>query len=169
MAFHPGGRLCYEKGSAAKEAEMSIRRAFVLFLVPLVLVVGIPGALGAQDGISIRIENHARLTSGDGIAFWVHVTCGPLPGTEDFREGLAGATQARTGAAAEGGLSPDVVCDGVERVYTAELSPITEAVFRRGPAVARASVIACNTVGDEQVCIQATGQRRVIIRGPMAR
>jgi hypothetical protein len=160
--------LCYEEGSAAKEAEMSIRRAVVLFLVPLVLVAGVPGPLGAQDGISIRIEKHARLTAGGGIAFRVHVTCGPLPGTEDFREGLAGAGQARTGAEAEGGLSPDVVCDGVERLYTAELSPITDAVFRPGPAVARASVIACNTVGDEQVCIQATAQRRVIITGALA-
>jgi hypothetical protein len=159
--------LCYEEGSVAKEAEMSIRRAFVLFLVPLVLVVGVPGTLGAQDAISIRIEKHARLTTGGGIAFTVHVRCGPLPGTEDFREGLAGAAQARTGAEAEGGLSPDVVCDGVERIYTAELSPITEAVFRPGPAVARASVIACNTVGEEQVCIQATAQRRVIISGPL--
>jgi len=146
---------------------MSIRRAVVLFLVPLFLVVGIPHAL-AQDGISIRIEKHARLTAGGGIEFTVHVTCGPLPGTPDFREGHAGATQARTGAAAEGGLSPDVVCDGVERIYTAQVSPITEAVFKRGPAVARASVIACNTVGDKQVCIQATAERRVIIRGPLA-
>jgi hypothetical protein len=159
--------LCYEEGSVAKEAEMSIRRAFVLFLVPLVLVVGVPGTLGAQDAISIRIEKHARLTTGGGIAFTVHVRCGPLPGTEDFREGLAGAAQARTGAEAEGGLSPDVVCDGVERIYTAELSPITDAVFRPGPAVARASVIACNTVGEEQVCIQATAERRVIISGPL--
>jgi hypothetical protein len=147
---------------------MPIRRAVVLLLVPLVLVVGVPGALGAQDAISIRIDKHARLTAGDGIAFQVHVRCGPLPGTEDFREGLAGASQARTGAEAEGGLSPEVVCDGVAQSYTAELSPITEAVFRPGPAVARASVIACNTVGDEQVCIQATAQRRVIIRGPSA-
>jgi hypothetical protein len=158
--------LCYEE-APAKEAEMSIRRAVVVFLVPLVLIVGIPRTLGAQDAISIRIEQHARLTAGGGIAFRVHVTCGPLPGTEDFREGLAGASQAPTGAAAEGGLSPDVVCDGVERTYTAELSPITEAVFRPGPAVARASVIACNTVGDEQVCIQATAERRVIITGPL--
>ena len=146
---------------------MSIRRAVVLFLVPLVLVIGVPGAVGAQDGISIRIEKHARLTAGGGIAFRVQVTCVPLPGMADFREGLAGAGQARTGAEAEGGLSPDVVCDGVEQSYTAELSPITEAGFRPGPAVARVSVIACNTVGDEQVCIQATAERRVVITGPL--
>ena len=148
---------------------MFIRRAFVLFLVPVVLVIALAGTVRAQDGISIRIDKHARLATGSAIAFRVHVTCGPLPGTEDFREGLASAGQARTGAEAEGGLSPDVTCDGVARIYTAELSPLTDAVFRPGPAAARASVIACNTVGDDQVCIQATEERRVIITGPPPR
>jgi hypothetical protein len=143
---------------------LSIRRAVVLFLVPLFLVIGIPHAL-AQDGISIRIEKHARLVTGGGIEFTVHVTCGPLPGTPDFREGLVGVTQARTGAMAEGGLSPDVDCEGGERVYIAVLSPF-EGAFKRGPAEATVTVIACNTVDGGQVCITQTAVRRVIIRGP---
>jgi hypothetical protein len=62
-------------------------------------------------------------------------------------------------------LSPDVSCDGVERVYTAGVSLITEQQFKRGPAIARATVIACNTVGDEQVCVQGSAVRRLIVSG----
>jgi hypothetical protein len=40
------------------------RRAFGSFLVPLVLVIGLPGRLHAEDGSSIRIEKHAPLTTG---------------------------------------------------------------------------------------------------------
>ena len=146
---------------------MPAKRALLLFVL-LVAAAALPGTARAQGeiSISISIEKHARLTADGGVIFRVHVTCGPLPGTEDFREGFAGAEQARTGAEAEGGLSPDVVCDGVERVHTAALSRITDAAFRRGPADASAAVIACNTVGDDQVCAQAGAQRRIIISGP---
>lgn len=143
---------------------MPAKRALLLF-VPLLLAAVLPGVARA-DGLSISIEKHARPTAGGGVVFLVHVTCGPLPGTEDFREGLAGAAQARTGAEAEGGLSPEVVCDGAERTYTAALSRFTDDPFRRGPADAAVAVIACNTVGDEQVCLQAGTQRRIIIAGP---
>jgi hypothetical protein len=141
------------------------RRLFALLV--LVNVAALPGVARAQDELSISIERHARLTDDGGIVFRVHVTCGPLPGSEDFREGLAGASQAKTGAEGEGGLSPDVICDGVGRVYSAAVSSFTEAGFRRGPASASAGVIACNTVGDGQVCVQGGAQRRVIIAGPL--
>jgi hypothetical protein len=137
------------------------RRLFSLLV--LLSVAALPGVAHAQNELSISIERHARLTDDGGIVFRVHVTCGPLPGSEDFREGLAGASQPWTGAEAEGGLSPDVICDGVERIYTAAFSSFTEAEFKRGPARASARVIACNTVGDDQVCVQGAAQRRVII------
>ena len=136
-----------------------------LSLMVLAAVIPFSGAARAQEDISIRIDKHAQLSSGGGIVFTVHVVCGPLPGVEDFREGFAGAVQQKTGAEAEGELSPSVLCDGVERVYTGAISPITDAVFVRGPAGATAAVIACNIVGDQQICIQSAAHRRVIISG----
>ena len=144
---------------------MATKRALFSFILLLAGAMSVPGTAQAQGDISIQIEKHARLTSDGGVIFTARIACGPLPGTEDFREGLAGAFQEKTGAAAEGGLSPDVVCDGVERVYTAGISPITEEIFARGPAGAGVSVIACNVVGDEQVCISASAERRIIISG----
>ena len=73
--------------------------------------------------------------------------------------------QAHSGAEAEGGLDGTVVCDGVQRTYTARLIPFTETVFKRGPAGAGASLIVCNVVGDEQICQQAATERSIIIRG----
>jgi hypothetical protein len=137
----------------------------LLVVVVLAGALGVAGGAAAQDGVTIEVSKHARLTSDGSVTFTATVTCGPLPGTLDFTEGLAGAGQAKTGAGAEGGLSPDVVCDGVERVYTAGVSLITEAVFRRGPATAFVGVIACNLVGDEQVCVQASARRRIVISG----
>ena len=146
------------------------RRPRIVFLVGVIAAtMALPGMAGAHEQVSLRIEKHARLTADGGVIFRVRVSCGPLPGTEDFREGLAGAGQPRTGAGAEGGLSPDIVCDGVERVYTAALSTITDAVFRRGPADANATVIACNNIGDQQVCVTASTQRRIVISGPLVR
>lgn len=134
-----------------------------------VAAMGVPGMAGAQDDISISIDKHAQLTGDGAVTYTVRIACGPLPGTADFREGLAGAGQERTGAAAEGGLGPDVVCDGVERTYTAGVSLITEAPFKRGPAVAHVTVFGCNTVGDGQVCIHESAERRIIISGPVPR
>ena len=144
-----------------------MRRTCSRLLLPFLLagVMALPGAARAQDDVSIWIEKHARLTSDGGVVFFVHIACGPLPGTHDFREALAGAGQPRTGAAAEGGISPDVVCDGVERVYTARDSVFTDEVFVRGPARAGAAIIACNIVGDDQVCIEASTERRIVISG----
>jgi hypothetical protein len=150
--------------NAAAESLLVVRRALLLlFCVAGAMTVA--ATAGAQGDVSIEISRHAQLASDGSITYTVRVTCGPLPGTEDFTEGLAGASQERTGAEAEGGLSPDVVCDGAERVYTAGISVITEAVFKRGPAVASVGVIACNTVGDGQVCVQASAQRRIIVSG----
>ena len=138
------------------------------FFVVLIASIGVTATSFAQaQEVSISIERRARPASDGSITFKVHVSC-ELPGNEDFREGLAGATQPKTGAAAEGGLSPDVVCDGVERVYTAGVSLISEEEFTRGPAIARATVIACNTVGDQQVCVQKSAERRVIVSGRTA-
>jgi hypothetical protein len=147
-----------------------MERKRVLALVFWLLLVAMASAAPAraQGDVSIRIEKHASLTPDGSIVFQVHVACGPLPGTEDFREGLAGAVQEKTGASAEGGLSPDVVCDGIERAYTAGVSLITDAEFKRGPARANATVIACNTVGDGQVCVDDSAARRVIVSGPVA-
>ena len=141
-------------------------------LVVLGIFAGAPPAAQAQPvagepALTIRIEKHAQLSSDGSPTFRVHVTCGPLPGSYDFREGHAGAGQARTGASAEGGLSPDIECDGTHRSYTAGLSLITDDRFRPGPAVATAAVIACNVVGDDQVCIQGSARRTVIIQGPV--
>jgi hypothetical protein len=137
------------------------KRTVPFLLVAIAGVLLFPGVAQAQE-VSISIERHARLTADGSITFRVRVSC-DLPGTEDFREGLAGAGQPKTGAAAEGGLSPDVICDGVERIYTAGVSLITEQEFKRGPALARAAVHACNTVGEEQVCAHASAVRRVIV------
>ncbi|MDQ4006318.1 MAG: hypothetical protein M3135_08485 [Actinomycetota bacterium] len=140
-------------------------RRILLFLV-LSTVTLLPSAAQAQE-ISVRIGRQAQLTPDGSITFQVWVSC-ELPGTPDLREGLAGAGQARTGASAEGGLSPDIVCDGVERAYTAGISLISEEEFARGPATAHATVIACNTVGANQVCVQESARRRVIVRGRAA-
>jgi hypothetical protein len=128
--------------------------------------VAVADPVPAESLISVEIEKHAQLTSDGSVVFRVHVTCGPLPGSPDFREGHAGAGQLKTGAGAEGGLSPDVVCDGVERVYTAGVSLITEEPFRFGPANASAAVIACNVVGDAQVCVEDSAHRSIRIHGP---
>ena len=138
-------------------------RLVLLCLAGLIGVIAAPGAAQAQDEITIQIAKHARLTSDGSVTFTVKVTCGPLPGTEDFREGLAGAGQTKTGAGAEGGLSPNIVCDGVERVYTAGVSLITEAEFARGPARARVTVSVCNIVGEDQMCAHESAERRIII------
>ena len=135
-------------------------------LVALAGIMALPAIVLAQDNnISISIEKHAQLTSEGAVIIMIQIACDPLPGTEDFQEALAGAVQARTGAEAEGGIDGTVVCDGIPRTYTARLSPFTDAVFKRGPADASASLLICNLVGDEQVCADGAAERRIIIRG----
>ena len=143
---------------------MRIVKRLCLGLLCAIGSVAVPTAALAQESLTISIDRFATLTSDGSIAFTVHVACS-LPGVPDFREGLAGASQPRTGAAAEGGLSPNVVCDGVERTYVASVSLITESGFARGPAVARATAIACNVSDDQQVCVQRSAERRVIVTG----
>jgi hypothetical protein len=134
------------------------------------LFLAAPTALDAQTaGIALTIEKHANLTAQGVVVIRVHVTCGPFAGFEDFQEAFAGATQPKTGAEAEGGMDGTVVCDGVERVHTAHLSPFTEVSFRHGPAGAGAALHVCMLVGDEQQCHQGSVNRRVILRGAAAR
>jgi hypothetical protein len=137
-------------------------------LVALAAIMPLPAiALAQGDDVSISIAKHAQLTSDGAVIIRIHIACDPLPGTEDFQEALAGARQAKTGAEAEGGIDGTVVCDGISHTHTARLSPFTDAVFKRGPASASASVIICNLVGDQQVCIEGATERRIIIRGPL--
>jgi len=124
-------------------------------------------ALAQDDDISISISKHAELTADGGIIIRVHIACDPLPGIEDFQDAHAGAGQRRTGAGGEAGLDGTVVCDGTAHTHTAHLFPITEAVFKRGPARATASLLICYLIEDEQFCLDGSTQRRVIIRGPV--
>jgi hypothetical protein len=145
-----------------------LRRFRAAALVALAGIMALPAiALAQDDDISISIAKHAQLISDGAVIIRIHIACDPLPGTEDFQEALAGAGQAKTGAGAEGGIDGTVVCDGISHTHTARLSPITDAVFRRGPAGASASLVICNLVGDEQVCVHRATARRIIIRGPL--
>jgi hypothetical protein len=146
----------------------SLRRFRVAALVVLASVMVLPAiALAQDDNVSISIAKHAQLTSDGAVIIRIRIACDPLPGTEDFHEALAGAEQPRTGAGAEGGIDGTVVCDGISHTYTARLSPFTDEVFQRGPADANVSVLICNLVGDEQVCVDGATERRIIIRGPL--
>lgn len=145
----------------------SLWRSRAAALVVLLGLVAIPAiALAQDDNISVIIEKHAQLTAGDGVIILIHIACDPLPGTEDFQEGLAGASQAKTGAEAEGGIDGPVVCDGLSRTYTAHLSPFTDEGFKPGPAGANVGLNICNLVGDEQVCVHGGAGGRIVIRGP---
>jgi hypothetical protein len=148
------------------ENAMLAKRAVAV--AAIAAAISVPKVAQAQGDISISIARHAQLTADRGVIIRVHIACDPLPGTEDFQEALAGAVQAHSGAEAEGGLDGTVVCDGVQRTYTARLNSFTETVFKRGPASAGASLIVCNVVGDEQICQQAATQRSIVIRGRFA-
>jgi hypothetical protein len=142
---------------------MSRTRTVLFLIVAITSALLFPAGVHAQD-ISITIDRHAELTGDGSITFTVRLSC-ELPGTVDVREGLAGAGQTKTRASAEGGLSPDLVCDGIERVYTASVSLLTEDEFKPGPALAHTTVFACNFVGEQQMCIQGSLFRRVIVLG----
>jgi hypothetical protein len=139
-----------------------------LALAALIALV-LPGDAQAQGDVSISINKHARLASDGAIIIEAHIACDPLQGVEDFQEVLAGAAQQKTGAEAEGGVDGLVICDGVGRTHTARLSPFTDEAFRRGPANASVSLLVCNVLGDDQICLQGAAQRRIIIRGSVAR
>jgi hypothetical protein len=145
-----------------------VRRFRAATLVALAGIMALPPIALAQDeDISISIAKHAQLTSDGAVVIRIHIACDPLPGTEDFQEASAGAAQPRTGAEAEGGIDGTVVCDGISHTYTARLSPFTDAVFQRGPAEANVSLLICNLVGEEQVCVDGATERRIIIRGAL--
>jgi hypothetical protein len=148
-----------------KEDDMGSKLALLVIVGLCAIAVPAPRAQSQTSGIAVEIERLARLTNDGIVVIWVHVTCGPFEGVEDFQEARAGAGQASTGAGAEGGLDGTVVCDGVERVHTAHLSAHTEASFKHGPALARASVFLCMLVGEEQTCFQGAQSKRVILRG----
>jgi hypothetical protein len=144
---------------------MEAKQVLALILA-LAGTMALPAIAQAQDDdISISISKHAELASDGAVIIRIHIACDPLPGMEEFQEGLAGAGQAKTGAESEGGIDGTVVCDGVAHTHTARLFPITDEVFRRGPAGANASLFICNVVGDEQICMHGATQRRIIIRG----
>jgi hypothetical protein len=147
---------------------LTLLRRFCAALIALAGIMALPAIALAQDkDISISIAKHAQLTSEGAIIIMIDIACDPLPGTEDFQEALAGAVQAKTGAWAEGGIDGTVVCDGISHTYTAHFSSFADAVFKRGPAVASASLIICNMVGDDQVCVHRGTQRRIIIQGSL--
>ena len=133
-------------------------------LAALTVLAFCPQAHSQTSGISMAIEKHAVLTKQGVVIFRVHITCGPFEGTEDFQEALAGGSQEKTGASSESGIDGTVVCDGVERTHTAQLSPF-DAAFKHGPANVHASLFLCMLVGDEQMCFSGSASRRVIIRG----
>jgi hypothetical protein len=142
-----------------------MRPTRALAITAVVVLSALLGAAQANAEVSVSIGKHASLTTDGAIVIRVHIACDPLPGTEDYQEALAGAVQGKTAAAAEGGIDGAVACDGVLRTHTARLSPFTRAVFKRGPAVARASITICNVVEDEQVCEHVAAEQRVVIRG----
>ena len=134
-------------------------------LATLFLLALAPSADAQAGGVALAIEKHARLTSTGAMVIGVHINCGAFEGVEDFQEALAGGSQQKSGAEAEGGIDGMVVCDGVTRRHTATVSSFSEFAFRPGPADANASLIVCMLVNDEQMCFGGSTSRRVIVRG----
>ena len=124
----------------------------------------LPDAAHAAPRTSVSILPIAQVDTAGAVHFRVAVRCGPLPGTPDVRQSNASASQWR-GGAGEGGLSPDVVCDGVRRIYTASVSSTNGKAFRRGLASAHAAVNVCNAVGNGQVCTQGSARGVLVILG----
>ncbi|WP_154402683.1 hypothetical protein [Nocardioides speluncae] len=141
------------------------RRAFgTAALLVLAAPAVVPPPASAADGITVSIAKHANLTPGGGVVISVQVTCPQLPGSLDFQEAHAGASQDRTGAWSESGLDGTVVCDGQPHVHTAHFTSFADP-FKGGPASANASVIVCHIVGEEQVCATGSSASRIVIRG----
>ena len=134
-------------------------------LAALIVVALAPQASAQSAGILLEIEKHAVLTRAGIVIIRIHITCGPFAGVEEFQEGHAGGGQNKTGASSETGIDGTVLCDGVERVHTAHLSPLDDAAFKHGPASASASLILCTLAGEEQMCFSGSTSRRIIIRG----
>jgi hypothetical protein len=146
------------------------RRSRVAALLALAGLLALPAVALAQDqAITITLEKHAQLIAGGGVRIQVLIACDPLPGTEEFQEGLAGASQAKTGAQSEGGLDGPVVCDGLAHTYTAHLFPYTDEGFKPGPASANVGLTICHVVDNGQLCAHGGAGGRIIIRGPRVR
>jgi hypothetical protein len=139
-------------------------KIFVVLAALIVLAI-VPGAGAQSAGILLEIEKHAVLTRAGLVIIRIHITCGPFAGIQEFQEGHAGGGQSKTGASSETGIDGTVLCDGVERIHTAHLSPLDEAAFKHGPASASASLFLCTLAGEEQMCFSGSTSRRVIIRG----
>jgi hypothetical protein len=142
---------------------MKPNRAFAA-LTALIMVAFFPQGYAQMAGIVLAIEKHAVLTEQGVAIIRIHIACGPFEGVEEFQQGFAGGSQERTGASSETGIDGMVVCDGVERIHTARLTPF-DGVFTHGPANATASLNLCMLVGDEQTCFRGSTSRRVIIVG----
>lgn len=137
--------------------------AAALLTLAAPMVVQAPAS--AADEITVSIAKHARLTPGGGVVIRVQVTCPQLPGSQDFQEAHAGASQDSTGAWSESGLDGTIVCDGLPHVHTAHFTSFAENPFKAGPASANASVIVCHTADEVQVCATGSSARRIVIRG----
>ena len=144
---------------------MRSNRNMVTILAALIVAALLPNAFAQTPGISLQIEKHAVLTRTGLVRIRINITCGPFAGVEEFQEGHAGGGQSKTGAESETGIDGTVLCDGVMRVHTAHLSPLTDAAFKHGPAGASASLIVCMLDGEEQMCFSGSTSRRIIIGG----
>lgn len=142
---------------------MAPNRAFAA-LAALTMLALPPQAYTQTAGISLVIEKHAVLNDQGVPIIRIHITCGPFEGFEEFQQGRAGGSQEKTGAVSESGIDGMVVCDGVERTHTAQLTPF-DVPFKHGPANAHAALFLCMLVGDEQTCFSGSTSRRVIIVG----
>lgn len=130
-----------------------------LFAVPVT-------AFAQQGDIHMAIAKYASPTADGAVTIRIHIACEPLPGVEDYQEGFSGASQPRSGAEGESGIDGMIICDGQARTHTARIYG-HEASFVRGPASGSASVILCNLVGNDQLCVSGAASGRIIIRGPL--
>ena len=137
----------------------------LVVLAALIVVALVPSAGAQSAGILLEVEKHAVLTRAGRVIIRIHITCGPFAGIQEFQDSLAGVGQNKTGATSESGIDGTVLCDGVERVHTAQLSPLEEAAFKHGPAGVGATLTVCTRVGEEQMCFSGSTSRGIIIRG----
>jgi hypothetical protein len=125
---------------------------------------GYASALPNEDDILVAIAKYGVPTYDGGIIIRIHIACEKVWGVEEFQEGYAGASQARTGAWSETGIDGMVVCDGQARTHTARMYAY-EGRFKKGGALANASVFVCYLIGDEQFCISGSSARKIVVRG----
>lgn len=146
------------------ENSMKPKLASVVLIALLAFLFSAPSHTQAP-GVSLLIEKHASLLPQGIVVIRIRIVCGPFAGIEEFQEGHAGGSQPRTGASSETGIDGTVICDGIERTHTAQLSPLDERNFKPGPASASAFFFLCTLDGEEQMCFSGATSRRVIIRG----